>query len=97
MNPNQPNNYQPYSPQFKTNQLNNYQYTNQPHFAQNTLNVPRNNFQQGGSLSPTDGNQMNRNKIDRVMYSSTIEGTLPSKNFAFGKLESMGRFIGNND
>jgi len=86
MNPNQPNNFQSYSNQFKPNQFNNYQYTNQPHLNQNTLNIPKNNFHQGGSLSPTDNHQINRGKIDRAMYSSTIEGTLPSKSFALGKL-----------
>ena len=86
MNPNQPNNYQPYSNQFKPNQNNTYQFSNQQQFNQNTLNIPRNNFQQGGSISPTDNHQVNRNKVDRAMYSSTIEGTLPSKSFGIGKL-----------
>ena len=86
MNPNQPNNFQQYSPQFKPNQFSNYQYPNQPQFTQNSLNVPRSNYQQVGSVSPTDASQMNRNRLDRVMYSSTIEGTVPNKNFALGKL-----------
>lgn len=54
MNPNQPNNFQPYSGQFKSNQYNSYQFNPQTQFNQNTLNVPRSqNFHQGGSLSPT--------------------------------------------
>jgi hypothetical protein len=36
------------------------------------LNIPKNNFQQPGSISPTDNHQFNRNKLDRAMYSSTI-------------------------
>lgn len=86
MNPNQPNNFQPYSNQFKPPQYNNFQYPNQPQFNQNTLNLPRNNFHQGGSLSPTEAQNFNRNKLDRAMYSSTIEGTLPNKSFGLGKL-----------
>jgi hypothetical protein len=36
------------------------------------LNVPKNNFQQPGTISPNDNHQFNRNKLDRAMYSSTI-------------------------
>ena len=86
MNPNQPNNFQPYSNQFKPNQNSNYQFPNQLQFNQNSLNVPQGNFHQGGSLSPTEGHHINRTNLDRAMYSSTIEGTLPSKNFGLSKL-----------
>lgn len=99
MNPNQPNGYQPYPGQFKNPQLDSYKFSNQGQFGQNTLNIPQShNFNQGGSLSPTENHQLNRNKIDRAMYSSTIEPTnTASKNFTFGKLESIGRFVGNNE
>jgi len=86
MNPNQPNNFQSFTNQYKPNQYANYQFPNQQQFTQNTLNIPKNNFHQGGSLSPTESHQINRNKLDRAMYSSTIEGTLPSKSFGLGKL-----------
>ena len=87
MNPNQPNGYQPYSGQLKNNQFSNYQYVNQPQFTQNTLNIPQShNFSQGGSLSPSENHQAQRNKVDRMMYSSTIEPTAANKNFTFGKL-----------
>jgi hypothetical protein len=86
MNPNQPNNNPQYSNHFKPNQFNTYQFPNQQQFSPNTLNIQKNHFQQGGSRSPTDSHQLNRNKLDRAMYSSTIEGTLPSKSFGLGKL-----------
>lgn len=86
MNPNQPSNFQHYSPQLKPTQFINYQNPNQQQYIQGQLNIPRNNFPQGNSLIPPDNNQMNRNRLDRVMYSSSIETTLPNKNFAFGKL-----------
>lgn len=88
MNPNQPQqNFQPYSPQSKTNQYVPYQSPiQQNQYSQNTLNIPKNNYLQPGSLSPNEGSSFNRNKIDRAMYSSTIEPTLPSKNYTFGKL-----------
>jgi hypothetical protein len=72
MNPNQPNNYPPYSNQFKPNQFNTYQPSNQQQLTQNSLNLPKNHFQQPGTISPNDTHHFNRNKLDRAMYSSTI-------------------------
>lgn len=97
MNPNQPNNYPPFNNPLKPNQYNPHQFSNQQQYNPNTLNLPKNQFQPPATLSPTDSHQVNRNKLDRAMYSSTIESTLPSKSFGLGKLESMGRFIGGND
>ncbi len=86
MNPNQPNNNPQYLNQFKPNQFNTHQFLNQQNYSPNTLNVPKNHFQQGNSLSPTESHQVYRNKLDRAMYSSTIEGALSSKSFGLGKL-----------
>ncbi len=86
MNPNLPNSNSQYLNQFKPNQFNANQFLNQQNLSPNTLNVPKNHFQQGTSLSPTESHQLNRNKLDRAMYSSTIEGALSSKGFGVGKL-----------
>ena len=86
MNPNQSNSNPQYLNQLKPNRFNAPQFLNQKNFSPNTLNVPKNYFHQGTSLSPTESHQVNRNKLDRAMYSSTIEGTLSSKSFGLGKL-----------
>lgn len=89
MNPNQqPPNYQRYTPQhqFTTS------YNNQPNFIhqpnQNTLNIPSNHNQYSFQANQETLQFNNRNKLDRAMYSSTIEPSMYSntKNVGFGKL-----------
>lgn len=48
------------------------QPTQQPQYTSNTLNLPHNYLTPTPTYSPTDNNSLNRNKIDRAMYSSTI-------------------------
>lgn len=102
--------YQPYSNQYNKSPTNYQQNTNsqqqngqfsQSNNSMNTLNLPQNGYQK------QTGNQtlsFNKGKIDRAMYSSTIEPSTQNKGFGSGgglsKLETMGRFVGgdkNND
>lgn len=88
MNPNQPPNYQRFTPQQQYTPTYNHQpnYNNQPN--QHTLNVPINNNPYSFQTNQDTIQFNNRNKIDRAMYSSTIEPSVYStnKNVSFGKL-----------
>jgi hypothetical protein len=89
MSPNQPPNYQRYTPQQQFTPSYNHQltYSEQPNpHTLNNIPNPNNPY----SFQPNQETLQfnNRNKLDRAMYSSTIEPSVYSanKNVSFGKL-----------
>lgn len=79
MNNNQPQPYQKYSSLHSNNPIPTSYNTNpipqsnlQPQYYTNTLNLPKNDYSNNTYFSPSDNHSINRNKIDRAMYSSTI-------------------------
>ena len=96
MNPNQPPNFQPYSVPFNNGTYINYQTNNQQQCHSNTHNIqPTQYLHQNNHTQnlKNDYAPIQRTKVDKAMYCSTIETTNNNKNFTFGKLEAMGRFV----
>ncbi len=89
MNPNQPPHFQPYTVPYNNGSYANYQTNNQQQYHPNTLNIqPTQYLHQNNNAQniKTEYVPLQRNKLDKAMYCSTIETTNSNKNFSFGKL-----------